>query len=605
MTYAAEPYAQFVDDLLAALTGGETRETFRFVPEAEPFKLARAAVLPSSLRLFGLVDVAYRRFRLDTDYELTGDGVIRWRRNPDGTPARDAVLPDDGSVFYASYEVEGAVRLLTDRNPGSVTRLLAESFSREFAVLSRQMEAIYQAGFLDTATGRDLDQLAVLVGARRRRRLSATGSVLFARSTPAPADVNIPAGTRLSTVEPPPVSFETSEDRVLQRGNLSVEVPVAALASGSRGIMPAGAIRVVNRPILGIETVENPQATRYAGADETDEELRARARRALEGAGRATNGALLSALGQLPGLREKDVRIAEDYLTHPGVVRLTVALPEMAPADRDAAALQAVQLIEAVRPVGVRFEHNIDAAVAAGQAAPGPGTVADGSGDPVVAGVAAPGALFMPVDVTVEVTPTTLALTPDARARLESQARATVEAFIADAGLGEALIYNRLVAMLMALNGVLDVGVEIFPSADPGAARRKNLIPANPAVRPSRGEIIVRLGGSLIMLDVLIAVTLRGPGLLGDPATNKEAARAAAEIQLRSGVGTTAVGATLTPALLEALLPGTDSYTIAVRSYVAAYSDAGVRFNQHNVRLPLTGLERLWVRSVKIEKASA
>ena len=41
--------------------------------------------------------------------------------------------------------------MLNDRNPGSVTRLLAESFAREFAVLSRQLESVYQAGFLTTA----------------------------------------------------------------------------------------------------------------------------------------------------------------------------------------------------------------------------------------------------------------------------------------------------------------------------------------------------------------------------------------------------------------------------------------------------------------------
>lgn len=601
MTYAAEPYAQFVDDLLSALTGGETRETFRYLPEAEPFKLGQAGVLPTSLRVYGMVDAAYRRFRLNTDYELA-DGVIRWRRDSDGLPARDAVLPDEGTTFYASYDVEGAVRLLTDRNPGSVTRLLAESFAREYAVLSRQMESIYRAGFLDTAGGRDLDQIAALVGTRRRRRLSATGSVLFGRSTPAPADINIPAGTRLSTVEPPPLSFETSEDAVLQRGNLSVEVPVAAIAAGSVGIVPAGAIRVVNRPILGLQTVENPQATAYAAADETDDSLRARARRALEGAGQATSGALFAALGQLPGLREKDVRIAEDYLKHPGVVRLTVALPEMAAAARDSAAAQAVRLVEEVRPVGIRFEHNIDAPLVAGPAVPGPGAVADGEGDPVVTGIAGTSDLFMPVDITVEVTPTTLAMTPEARAELQNRTLAAIEAFIAEAGLGETLVYNRLVALLMALEGVLDVGIEMFPSNDATAPRRKNLMPANPSVRPSRGEIVVNLGGSLIMLDVLIAVELKGPGLVGDPETNKEAGRADAEIKLRAGVAKIKANEILTPALLESKLPSTDSYTATVRSYIATYSDAGVRLNQQNVRLSLTGLERLWVRSVSIER---
>ena len=60
--------------------------------------------------------------------------------------------------------IVSAVPVLNDRNPGSVTRLLAESFAREFAVLSRQLESVYQAGFLSTATGRDLDQVVALVG---------------------------------------------------------------------------------------------------------------------------------------------------------------------------------------------------------------------------------------------------------------------------------------------------------------------------------------------------------------------------------------------------------------------------------------------------------
>ena len=39
MSFRAEPFGVFVDDLVSSLTGGVTREVFRFVPEQEPFRL--------------------------------------------------------------------------------------------------------------------------------------------------------------------------------------------------------------------------------------------------------------------------------------------------------------------------------------------------------------------------------------------------------------------------------------------------------------------------------------------------------------------------------------------------------------------------------------
>ena len=153
MTYAAEPYAQFVDDLLISLTGGVSRERFTFLPENAPYQLAPVGTLvPSSLTVFGLVDGAYARFQAGRDFALSSDFTIDWRAQPDGTKAPDAVWPDDASVFFANFDTVGVASpapLLNDRNPGSVTRLLAESFAREFAVLSRQLlESVYKAGFL-------------------------------------------------------------------------------------------------------------------------------------------------------------------------------------------------------------------------------------------------------------------------------------------------------------------------------------------------------------------------------------------------------------------------------------------------------------------------
>jgi hypothetical protein len=599
VTYAAEPYAQFVDDLLTSLTGGEVREQFRFLPEQAPFRLASpAAVLPDTVRVHGLVDSQYTRFRAGTDYQKLGaDKTLVWLAAGSGV-----ALPDAGSVFFVNYEHQGSNPQLTDRNPGSVTRLLAESFAREYAVLSRQLEAVYQSAFLDTGGGRDLEQLAALVGVARRRRLSATGSALLRRNSPAPADIFIPAGTRLSTDQPPAVAFETSEDRTLQRGNLSVEAPVAARVSGALGVVAADAIRVIDRPILGIDSVSNPQATRFAGADETDEQLRERCRRALETSGAATTGALLGALTTLPGLREKDIRIAEDYLAHPGVVKLSIALPEMSAAELDSAKRQAIELIEATRPLGVRVEHNIDASRPLGPATPGGGAVAvnPALGDPANVGIADPAKLLLPVNIDLVLTPITLSLSADERNKLMQRADGVVANFVKDAGIGETLVYNRLVAGLMALDGVLDVSLALYPEGKTALDGRKNLIADNPNARPVRGQVDIKIGGSLILIDVAVNVVLQGAALAApDASAPRGAALADIAEKLKNFVATLGTQ-TLTVALLKGQLTGSDTYTVSDLHYKVEYMEAGVRVHQQDVELPLSGLERLWLHGASL-----
>ena len=46
-----------------------------------------------------------------------------------------------------------------------------------------------------------------------------------------------------------------------------------------------------------------------------------------------------------------------------------------------------------------------------------------------------------------------------------------------------------------------------------------------------------------------------------------------------------------------------ETYELAHLSYLVTYEDDGVRINQRDVHLPLTGLERLWIRSVALSQA--
>ena len=603
MTYAAEPYAQFVDDLLMSLTGGVSRARLVFLPEFAPYQLSpQGTLVPSSLSVFGLVDSRYFRFENGRDFALTPEFSIDWRTGPDGSRAPDATWPDDASTFFVNYDTVGvasAVPILNDRNPGSVTRLLAESFAREFAVLSRQMESVYQAGFLSTAGGRDLDQVVQLVGIERRTRSFATGSVIFAANSPATGDITLNAGTRLSTAQAPLVVFETSEDRILRRGDLTVDAPIRAVVPGPSGIVSARAIAVIHRPILGVDLVSNTQGTTLAGEDESDEGLRVRASRALEVAGRATPGALVSVLGELRGMKEKFARVEEDHLARPGVVIMNVAAPMTS-----AEASRAVLLLEQTRPAGVRLLHNIDAPPPLitsippnvredPLAAPLPETFVEG--------------LYQPVRVRALILPTLPTLPSADRALLQGRARAAIGALVADAGIGETLIYNRLVAVLMQIDGVLDVAVELYAKPASGAspgARLQNLTPAK-TLRPKLNDddLTVEIASEIIAFDLTVTITLSDfAKATGDPVDNLADAKSEVAGLLQDRVS--GIAAPITAGALLAQVPATISYAVTSLAYTVHYIEAGLAVNEPNPPITLGELERPWIRSVTTTVAS-
>ena len=611
MTYVAEPYVQFVDDLLRSLTGGVVRDRFVFLDEERPYQLAPPGpVLRRSLRVHGQAGGAHRVFVADKDFALESDGVtVTFLARADGTPAAGAVWPDPATAFFASYDhagPEGPAPRLDDRNPGSIVRLLAETFGREYAVLSRQLEAVYESAYLDTATGRDLDQVVSLVGVTRRDRTFATGSVVFARTSPAQADIFVPAGTRLSTADSPSVSFETTADSTLRRGNLSTDAPVQATAPRARGVVSAGSITVIHRPILGIQSASNPQATQLGGQTETDDALRARARRALEGSGHATTGAMLQALSSTPGVRGKDVRIAEDPILRPGLLTLHVAVP----LDERLAA-DAVARVEAVRPAGIRVLHNLDSAASIEPATPGEnGTPDDGTDGAVTTPQAsaevsaAADGLFHPVYVRAVLLPASGRLTPEERVALGRRGEETVAAFVEEAGVGEVLVYNRLVAALMALDGVLDVTLELRPAARPSSPVRRNLHPPStlrPTVAPDEGgAIVVEIAGALVALDIDISVTTKGvlaPDLVADQVSARESVRQTVAGELRTGIVSIA---TITPVTLGALIASSDHYEVTDPSYTVEFLDGGVRIGERDATVVLSPLERPWIRSLRL-----
>jgi hypothetical protein len=203
------------------------------------------------------------------------------------------VNPDDESTFYVNYSVPNSESPLTDLNVGSVTRTLSEAVGREIATVFQEINVAYRSGFIDTAEKESLELVVSILDVVRKTKDYASGLVTFFRDPAADGNITIAEDTELVTAKGE-ARFVTSERRTLQRGQPRVDVPVRATdaSKGPAGIVAAGAITTLAQPIAGIAKITNFDATVLGAADETDDQLRARARATLQSLGKATLAAL-------------------------------------------------------------------------------------------------------------------------------------------------------------------------------------------------------------------------------------------------------------------------------------------------------------------------
>src|SRR5262245_66566 len=151
----------------------------------------------------GARDGQPRAFRKNTDYRLLDDKqTLEW---PKG-----AELPDPGTVIYVNYVPAAAQPVLPDLQTGSVVRPLAETIGLENARLYAQLEAVYRAGFIDTAEGASRDNVVALLGITRVTGGRAAGDVQFTRAPGTRGLITIPAGTRVMTADGE-VEYETTQ----------------------------------------------------------------------------------------------------------------------------------------------------------------------------------------------------------------------------------------------------------------------------------------------------------------------------------------------------------------------------------------------------------
>jgi uncharacterized phage protein gp47/JayE len=525
MTFVAQPFEQIADDLLTELTGGVSREEHRYIGAGETYGVASPDVIPESISVSGQVGASFIRFDRDIDYALDfSSGTIKWK---DGGGAR---RPDDRTYFYVNYYRSETPRRLTDRNPGSVTHLLATAFAREFAVLQKQMSFIYESAFVDLATGTSLDHVAALLGITRKDARFAVGEVAFVRDTPAPGDITVPAGTVVATEKGE--NFETVERRTLSRGQLAVSASIRAMVEGAAGRVGARTIKIINRPIFGIDGVVNREATAFATEKESDEALRRRIRGALERAGKASLEAIkLALLEQVPGLNDTNVQVVERQDAS-GLVEVKFGLGDAV----DSELVRRVdEAILSARAAGIRVTHNLPrpGGVAASQT--GLTLIAEGARPPVrlpaeIVARSATGVLDLQVAVLVRLLdPALSAAQKDA---VETDVRSRVTGYFESLPMGAPVIHSKLLGTVIGHDAIADAIVRLGPAGASEPDIEANLDTEDRKARVAAPSIAVSLMAEPVTIDVLVLLL---PGAPPTAAADVDNVRRALEVLSASG----------------------------------------------------------------------
>ncbi|GAB4373062.1 MAG: hypothetical protein Kow0042_16750 [Calditrichia bacterium] len=334
------PYQEIVDDVLTAIVGGVVNEPIIFDVKVDLYPLAEPAL---DIRgITGTVDKARYTFQKGIDFLFSeGDNAVVWQEG--------GVWPDDETIFYVDYFRQESRSPLSDINVGSVTRTISEAISREIATVYQQINLAYLSAFLDTAQGKSLDLVVSILGITRKTKDFAVGLATFFRDPSITGNITIPQNTQLSTSKEE-AFFQTTEPRTLQRGQVRIDVPIRATDDfkGEAGRVDAGTITNMVQPIAGITRVNNFEATFLGAEDETDEQLRGRARAVLRSLGKATIAALHRVIAEVRGnlLELQDPNSPADKRTNPGsMILLVEAEPERFPGLRSA--------VEETRAAGV------------------------------------------------------------------------------------------------------------------------------------------------------------------------------------------------------------------------------------------------------------
>ena len=224
MSFRRRTYPEVLENILTGLVQGVAAEPHPFPPsDAPPFThfLERSPVV-KVISIYGSRNGQPHRFRENADYVLADPQWITWK-NEGGE------LPDPGTLVTINYYTQDAQASLTDIYPGSVLRTISGTVALEIGRLYAQMDTVYQAAFVDTASGSALDKVVAILGVTRVTGNHPTGEVMPTRLPSEPRrNYHSCRHTKITTVDGE-VEYETTTTVTMLDGQKTARVPVRDL----------------------------------------------------------------------------------------------------------------------------------------------------------------------------------------------------------------------------------------------------------------------------------------------------------------------------------------------------------------------------------------
>lgn len=183
-----------------------------------------------------------------------------------------------------TYERESGCKVADVSEVGLRMRALAGELTR----LEASIGWLERQAFPQSAAGAQLDLHGLQRGVSRRGAEKARGTVSFSRYLPLSFDLVIPQGTVCATSGEPVVEYATTQQAVLEAGDLTVDIPVEAAVAGAAGNAAAGAVTTLVNAPTGLNYATN-EAAITGGRDAEDDE--AYRQRVLDAYAHCPNGA--------------------------------------------------------------------------------------------------------------------------------------------------------------------------------------------------------------------------------------------------------------------------------------------------------------------------
>lgn len=285
----AHPYLDLIRSMEEQIREGVQQvdqKRFVYKSSESAYELPRVALAITAVN--GILKGNATSFTAGIDFDLSNNRLI-WRSQAPATH------PDEGTRFEVIYTYRDRPAGLNDFTPGSVVGTLVRAISLELKLLYEQMDEAYRRGFIDTASGPALDNVVALLGITRNLAVNAIGSVTFTR-TKANRAATIRKNTKVATENG--LIFVTTEEAVMDVGILAIDVGITAEKPGPEGNVDTGKITLMPTPPPGVGSVQvsNAKPLEKGQDEESDTQLRERAKFRLERSGNATLNAIKFAI---------------------------------------------------------------------------------------------------------------------------------------------------------------------------------------------------------------------------------------------------------------------------------------------------------------------